>query len=135
MTYTMANNGLVTQANDIEVEFNYDTVFNPALATTVGTASFTMGGVTYMSTGGLLPTGTDNDFLFSSTGVLKGELVTDNTGTATLVAGVPQGWAIKSGGGTVTAPEIDPASAIAGITLFAGLLTVLRGGRRTLKAA
>jgi hypothetical protein len=135
MTYTMANNGSVTQAGDVEVEFNYDTFFNPTLATTAGTATFTMGGVTYMSSGGILPTGTDNDFLFSSTGVLKGELVTDNTGTATLVAGVPQGWAIKSGGGTVTAPEIDPASAIAGITLFAGLLTVLRGGRRTLKAA
>lgn len=135
IAYTMANNGLVTQANDIEVEFNYDTFFNPALATTAGTASFTMGGVTYMSSGGFLPTGTDNDFLFSSAGVLKGELVTDSTGTATLVAGVPQGWAIKSGGGTVAVPEIDPASAIAGITLLAGLLAVLRSGRRTLKVA
>jgi hypothetical protein len=136
MTYTMDNNASVSQAGDIEVEFNYNTFFNPALATTAGTASFTMGGVTYTSTGGVLPTGTDNDFLFSSTGALKGEIVTDSTGTASLQAGVPVGWIIKSGGGgTVTAPEIDPSSAVAGLTLLAGLLAVLRSGRRTLKVA
>jgi hypothetical protein len=136
MTYTMANNGSVTQAGDVEVEFNYNTFFNPTLATTAGTATFTMGGVTYMSSGGILPTGTDNDFLFSSTGVLKGEIVTDTSGAATIKAGVPDGWTIKSGGGgTVSAPEIDPASAVAGITLLAGLLAVLRSGRRTLKVA
>jgi hypothetical protein len=136
MTWTMANNASVSQAGDVEVEFNYNTFFNPTLATTAGTASFTMGGVTYTSTGGILPTGTDNDFLFSSTGALKGEIVTDSSGTASLVAGVPQGWAIKSGGGgTISAPEIDPASAVAGITLLAGLLAVLRSGRRTLKVA
>jgi hypothetical protein len=136
MTWTMANNGSVTQAGDIEVEFNYNTFFSPALTTTAGTASFTMGGVTYTSTGGLLPTTTDNDFLFSSTGALKGELVTDTTGTASLQAGVPVGWIIKSGGGggTVAAPEIDPASAVAGVTLLAGLLAMLRE-RRTLKVA
>jgi hypothetical protein len=138
LTYTMANNGSVTQAGDVEVEFNYNTFFNPTLATTAGTATFTMGGVTYMSSGGLLPTGTDNDFLFSSAGVLKGELVTDTSGVASLTAGVPQGWTIKSssgGGGTVSAPEIDPASAVAGLTLLAGLLAVLRSERRTLKVA
>jgi hypothetical protein len=136
MTYTMAANASVSQAGDVEVEFNYNTFSNPALATTAGTASFTMGGVTYTSTGTFLPTSTDNDFLFSSTGALKGEIVTDSTGTASLVAGVPQGWSIKSGGGgTVSAPEIDPASAVAGITLLAGLLVVLRSGRRTLKVA
>jgi len=138
MTWTMANNASISQAGDVEVEFNYNTFFDAALATTAGTASFTMDGVTYMSTGGVLPTGTDNDFLFSSTGALKGEIVTDSSGNASLVAGVPQGWTIKSsggGGGTVSAPEIDPASAAAGITLFAGLLAVLRGGRRTLKVA
>lgn len=133
IAYTMDNNGSVTQSGDIEVEFNYNTFFNPELATTAGTASFTMGGVTYMSTGGFLPTGTDNDFLFSSAGVLKGEIVTDVTGSATIKAGVPDGWTVKSG--TVTAPEIDPASAVAGVTLLAGLLAVLRGGRRTLKVA
>jgi hypothetical protein len=137
MTYTMADNGSISQAGDVEVEFNYNTFFNPTLATTAGTASFTMGGVTYTSTGTFLPTSTDNDFLFSSTGGLKGELVTNTSGVASLTAGVPQGWAIKSsgGGGTVSAPEIDPASAVAGITLLAGLLAVLRSGRRTLKVA
>jgi hypothetical protein len=136
MTWTMANNASISQAGDVEVEFNYNTFFNPALATTAGTASFTMGGVTYTSTGAVLPTSTDNDFLFSSSGALKGEIVTDSSGNASLVAGVPQGWTIKSssGGGTVTAPEIDPASAVAGFTLLAGLLAMLRG-RRTLKVA
>lgn len=140
MTWTLADNASVSQAGDLEVEFNYNTFSDPALATTAGTASFTMGGITYMSTGGVLPTGTDNDFLFSSTGVLKGEIVTDASGTASVVTGLPQGWTIQSstgggGGGTVSAPEIDAASAVAGVTLLAGLLAVLRGGRRTLKVA
>jgi hypothetical protein len=139
MTYTMDNNASVSQAGDVEVEFNYNTFFNPTLATTTGTASFTMGGVTYTSTGGVLPTSTDNDFLFSSSGALKGEIVTDSTGTASLQAGVPVGWIIKSGGGggggTISAPEIDPASAVAGLTLLAGMLAVLRSGRRTLRVA
>lgn len=34
--------------------------------------------------------------------------------------------------GPVTAPEIDPASAIAGLTLLAGGLVVLRGRRRVI---
>jgi hypothetical protein len=137
LTYTMAANASVSQAGDIEVEFNYNTFSDAALASTLGNASFTMGGVTYMSSGTVLPTSTDNDFLFSSTGVLKGEIVTDTSGTASLTAGVPQGWTIKSsgGGGTVSAPEIDPASAVAGLTLLAGMLAVLRSGRRTLKVA
>jgi len=33
------------------------------------------------------------------------------------------------GGGTVSAPEIDPASAMAGLTLLMGGLAVLRGRR------
>jgi hypothetical protein len=138
LTYTMASNGSVTQAGDVEVEFNYNTFVVPALATTAGTASFTMGGVTYMSSGTLLPTSTDNDFLFSSSGALKGEIVTATNGTASVVAGLPQGWTIKSssgGGGTVAAPEIDPASAVAGLTLLAGLIAVLRSGRRRPRVA
>jgi hypothetical protein len=136
MQWTMDNNASISQAGDVEVEFNYNTAFNPELATTAGTASFTMGGVTYTSTSGVLPTDTDNDFLFSSTGMLKGEIVTDTSGTASLKAGVPDGWTIKSGGGgTVSAPEIDPASAVAGLTLLAGVLAMLRSGRRTLKVA
>jgi hypothetical protein len=136
MTWTMDNNASVSQAGDVEVEFNYNTFFDPALATTAGTASFTMGGVTYTSSGTFLPTSTDNDFLFSSTGALKGEIVTDVTGTASLKAGVPDGWTIKSGGGGGgTVPEIDPASAVAGFTLLAGVLAVLRSGRRTPRVA
>lgn len=34
-----------------------------------------------------------------------------------------------TGGGTVSAPEIDPASAMAGLTLLMGGLAVLRGRR------
>jgi hypothetical protein len=142
LTYTMAANASISNAGDVEVEFNYNTFFDHALTTTAGTASFTMGGVTYSSTGGILPTTTDNDFLFSSSGALKGEIVLDSSDNPSLVAGVPQGWTITSssgggggGGGTVSAPEIDPASAVAGFTLLAGLLAVLRGGRRTLQVA
>ena len=105
------------------------------MATTLGTASFTFGGVTYASSGTLLPTSTDNDFLFSSAGALIGEIVTATNGTASVVAGVPQGWTIKTGGGggTMNAPEIDPGSSFAAVTLLAGLLAVMRGGRRTLR--
>jgi hypothetical protein len=136
LSYTMGDTA-ISQAGDIEVEFNYNTVGVPTLATTAGTASFTVGGVTYASTGTLLPTSTDNDFLFSSTGALIGEIVTATNGTASVVAGVPQGWAIKSGGGggTMSAPEIDPASSFAGVTLLAGLLAVFRGGRQTLRVS
>jgi hypothetical protein len=132
LSYIMGDS-TVAQAGDIEVEFNYNTGVDPSLATTAGTASFTMGGVTYTSSGGLLPTSTDNDFLFTSTGALIGEIQTATNGSAVLVSGVPQGWTIKTsgGGGTMTAPEIDPASSFAGITLLAGLLAVMRGGRRT----
>lgn len=35
----------------------------------------------------------------------------------------------QSGGGTVTAPEFDPASALAALTLLTGGLAVLRGRR------
>jgi hypothetical protein len=55
--------------------------------------------------------------------------VTDaSNGTATIHAGtsVP-GWTES---GVVSAPEIDPSSAIAGLTLLFGGLVVLRGGRR-----
>ena len=132
--YTMADNVGVTQAGDIEVAFNYDTAV-PSLATTAGNASFTLNGVTYTSTGTVLPTAFNDEFLFSSIGVLKGELVTDsNTGLVSLKAGVPDGWT-SSGGGTVTVPEIDPTSAIAGLTLLAGGLAILRGSRRSLRVA
>jgi hypothetical protein len=136
LSYTMGDTA-ISQAGDIEVEFNYNTAAVPTLAATAGTASFTIGGVTYASTGSLLPTSTDNDFLFSSTGALIGEIVTATNGTASVVSGVPQGWTIKTsgGGGTMMAPEIDPASSFAAVTLLAGLLAVVRGGRRTSKVS
>jgi hypothetical protein len=34
---------------------------------------------------------------------------------------------------TMSAPEVDPASAMAGLTLMLGTLAVLRGGRRATK--
>jgi hypothetical protein len=135
LEYTMGDNTAVSQAGDIEVQFNYNVAVVPSLATTTGTASFTLGGVTYASAGTLLPANDNNDFLFSSTGALLGEIVLSN-GSASLVSGVPQGWTIKSGGGgTMTAPEIDPRSSFAGLALLAGLIAVARGSRRTLKAA
>ena len=136
LTYTMGDNTGVSQAGDVEVQFNYNVALDPALLTTAGTASFTMGGVTYASAGTLLPASYNDDFLFSSTGALLGEIVL-SSGNASLVSGVPQGWTIKSGGGggTISAPEIDPRSSFAGFALLAGIIAVARGGRRNLKAA
>jgi hypothetical protein len=119
---------------DIEVEFNYNTASTPALATTAGTASFTMGGVTYASTGGRLPTGTDNDFVFTSTGKYVGELTNATGGPAVLATNLaPQGWTVGSGGGGKSAPELDATSAVSGLTLVMGCLLVARGGRRSRK--
>jgi LPXTG-motif cell wall-anchored protein len=39
-------------------------------------------------------------------------------------------YAVTGGGGVTSAPEIDPAGAMAGLTLLAGGLAVLRGRRR-----
>jgi hypothetical protein len=127
--------GVELAGGDIEVEFNYDTASTPALATTAGTASFTMGGVTYASTGGHLPTGTDNDFVFTSTGKYVGELSNSNNETPALTANLaPQGWTASSGGGgTASAPELDATSAMSALTLVMGCLLVARGGRRSRK--
>lgn len=91
-------------------------------------ASFGYGGVTF--TGGC--GGASTDLLFSQTGSLVGYVTDASDGTATIHAGasVP-GWA-ESGGGTASAPEIDPSAAIAGFMLLVGGLAVLRGGRRPL---
>jgi hypothetical protein len=119
-------------AGDRELEFNYDS--SRVSLSTTGTASFTLGGVTYTSSGSFVPSGTDNDFLFDSTGKLLGGLGTDQFGSTVVFTGVPTGWTASSGG-TISAPEIDPSSAIAGLTLLAGGLVVLRGGRRSLKVS
>jgi hypothetical protein len=132
IVYKLAAGGaLGLAAGDTEVEFNYNTFSNPSLATTAGTASFTMGGVTYTSTGGLLPTGTDNDFVFSSTGKYLGELTGPDGGPPVLTANlVPSGWAT---GGTVSAPELDATSAASALTLAMGGLMVALGSRRSRK--
>jgi hypothetical protein len=130
IVYKLAGgNTLGLAGGDIEVEFNYNTA---SLPTTAGTASFTMGGVTYKSTGGLLPTGTDNDFVFTSTGKYVGELSNSNGDPAALTANLaPQGWTASSGGGGMAAPELDATSAVSALTLVMGCLMVARGGRRS----
>jgi hypothetical protein len=132
-TAGLAGGGTVGLAGgDIEVEFNYNT---SSLPTTAGTASFTMGGIKYASTGGRLPTGTDNDFVFSSTGKYVGELSGPTGGAAVLTTNLaPQGWTASSGGGgTTSAPELDATSAASALTLVMGCLMVARGGRRSRK--
>jgi hypothetical protein len=136
INYTLAgglNGGLTLASGDHEVLFNYNNAEYPSVASLTGAASFTMDGVTFTSTGPLLPTSTDNDFLFDSTGKFLGALTLDLNGNAVLSAGaVPSGWTSSSGGGT-SAPEIDPALTISGFTLLAGSLAVMRGRRRSLK--
>jgi hypothetical protein len=87
-------------------------------------ASVTWGSTTL--TGGC--SSTTNDFLFNSAASLIG-YVNDSTSTLSLVTSTnaPPGWSETS---ATAAPEIDPASAIGGLTLLAGCLVVLRGGRR-----
>jgi len=129
INYTLAGGTFGLAAGDTEVEFNYDASLNNA----TGTASFVMGGVTYTSSGTTLPTSTtfENDFVFNASGALVGGIVVDPiSAVASFKTGVPTGWIAS--GGTVSAPEIDPTSAIAALTLLAGGLAVLRAGRRTL---
>ena len=124
--YNLSGGGnLAVAAGDTEVEFNYAS----SLAGTAGVASFAMGGVTYTSTGTLLPTGTANDFLFDSSGKLLGTLGLDPADNPTFAAALPDGWTSSGGGGTISAPEIDPASAAAALALLMGGLAVLRGRR------
>jgi hypothetical protein len=123
--YKLAAGGtLGLAAGDTEVQFNYDSSLN----STKGIASFTMDGVSYTSNGPLLPTGTDNTFLFSASGALLGALTLDSSGDTILTAGVPTGW--TASGGTVSAPEMDSATAITGVALLVGGLAVLRASRR-----
>jgi hypothetical protein len=102
--------------SDTEIELN-----NWCNSGTTG-ASVSWGKNTY--TGGC--NSATNDLLFNKAGSLIG-YVTDSTSTLTLVTAtsLPADW--KSS--TVSAPEIDPASAIGALTLLAGCLAVLRRGR------
>ena len=87
-------------------------------------ASLKFGGNTF--TGGC--GGASTDLLFSHAGSLVGYVTDASDGTATIHSGtsVP-GWTES----VVSAPELDPSSAMAGLTLLLGGLAVLRGGRRT----
>jgi hypothetical protein len=136
--YTLAagqdgSNGLppLPAAATEEVVFNYDAILKNA----AGTASFTLGGSTFTSLGGTLPTLTDNDFIFGANGLFLGSISTDSL-SPVFSSAVPQGWTCTgSCGGTVAAaPEIDPASSIAAFTLLAGGLAVLRGRRKLIAA-
>jgi hypothetical protein len=87
-------------------------------------ASLKFGGNTF--TGGC--GGASTDLLFSHSGSLVGYVTDASDGTATIHSGtsVP-GWTES---GVVSAPELDPSTAMAGLTLLLGGLAVLRGGRR-----
>jgi hypothetical protein len=127
--YTLAagNVGLPTAATE-EINFNYDF----GLSGVAGTASFTLGGNTFTSIGGILPTNTDNDFIFGANGLFLGSISTDS-GSAVFSSAVPLGWTCTgSCGGTVAAPEIDSASSMAAFTFLAGGLAVLRGRRKVI---
>jgi hypothetical protein len=119
-----STSGLVTLPTGAsEIEFNY------APGTTGGNASFTMGGVTFTSTG--LPLATANDFIFNTNGTLFGAVSED--GTSITLNAVPLGW--KESSGVASAPEMDPAFAMAGLALLLGALAVVRGNRRPLAAS
>jgi hypothetical protein len=86
-------------------------------------ASFTLGGNTF--SGGC--NGTSTDLLFQS-GSIVGYVTDASDGTAIIVKGaaVP-GW--TESGVVTSAPELDPSSLIAGLTLLLGSLAVVRGRR------
>ena len=139
ITYTLSSGDTLSSSNGqsqvtlptggTEVEFNY-------AASGAGSASFTFGGVTFKSTTPGIPSNTANDFVFNSNGSLFGAVSEDGTFitlSTSATTGLPIGWAETSA--TTSAPEIDPASAIGGLTLLAGCLAVLRGGRRNLFAS
>jgi hypothetical protein len=91
------------------------------------TGSFTFGGATYSGGCGK---GQATDFLFSSSKGFIG-YVNDSTNTVDLTSSVPTGWtSTAGGGGIVAAPEVDPTSAFASLTLLAGALVVLGDRRR-----
>jgi hypothetical protein len=86
-------------------------------------ASLNFGGNTFKGGCG----GASTDLLFSHSGSLVGYVTDASDGTATIHSGtsVP-GWTES----VVSAPELDPSTAMAGLTLLLGGLAVLRGGRR-----
>ena len=121
MEYTLASGDQLGDttlpANLTEIEFNYAS----SESGVSGTASFQMGGITYTSEGGSLPALTGNDFLFNPNGSLYGAISED--GTFLEPDTLPEGW--KSS--VTAAPELDPGTLGAALTLLGGSLLVLRG--------
>jgi hypothetical protein len=101
-------------------------------------ASFKFGGNTFA--GGCGDTSPD-DLLFDKTGSVIGFVSYTDGDPRSPTTGVVKdlvGWTENGkalGGSTIAAPEIDPTSAMAAITLLLGGLAVLRGSRRTLVPA
>ena len=89
-------------------------------------ASFKFGGNTFSGGCGGNPT----DLLFSQSGSIVGYVNDASDGTTTIFrsTSVP-GW--TESGVVASAPELNPSSAIAALTLLLGSLAVLRGNRRT----
>jgi hypothetical protein len=89
-------------------------------------ASFNFGGNTFSGGCGGSPT----DLLFSQSGSIVGYVNDASDGTSTIFrsTSVP-GW--TESGVVASAPELNPSSAIAALTLLLGSLAVLRGNRRT----
>ena len=119
MNYTLGSGNAIGAAGDVEVEFNY------AAGVTSGAASFTLAGMTFTASG--LTFANDSDFLFSAAGAYKGAISSDGS---TLSTALPTGWSSKTGGGTVSAPEIDATSAAGALGLLFAGIAVLRGRRR-----
>jgi hypothetical protein len=120
---------LAKMNGDVEIELNNWCGQTGANGETGSNAvgSFTWGKNTF--SGGCTGNTTTNDLLFNRAGKLIG-WVNDSTSTLSyspLTKGLPAGWTEVA-----TTPEIDPASAMAGLTLLAGCVAVLRGRRRTL---
>jgi hypothetical protein len=88
-----------------EIGFNYS-------STPTTSASLAFGGNIYTASAQTLSPANLNEFVY-----FNGALY------------APTGWTETSA--TVSAPEIDPSAAIAALTLLAGCLAVLGGGRRT----
>ncbi len=110
-------------ASETEVELN-------GWCASGGNASFSFDGNTYSGGCG----GTPTDLLFSSAGALLGYVSDSSSGASIITVSSLTGWKENGGaigGGTVSAPEVDPTHLASGLTLLLGGLAVIRGGRRT----
>ena len=133
MVYTLTPTGNVfspgdslpdAQGNSLDLSNDTEVVFNYAAPAANTPASFTMDGITFTSNG-ILPVNTANDFLFGANGLYVGAISED--GFSVNVGAAPVGWTMT----TASAPELDPGSLAAAITLLLGSLAVLSAPKRT----